>query len=304
MTRTVPHFSAVAVTAAIFVLIQLGGLLLVSPLIDTDDPVATEPGGATLGIIFIAALLVITALMLAAFRWGLTWIIRGMVFAVAFVMIWVVSSELLRRIPRLPGVDLLAAAIAAVLIGVLITYPRWYVLNIVGVIVGIGAVALLGMSLGIQSVFVLLVLLAIYDAISVYGTKHMLSLAEGAIKGKLPVVLIIPLRLPFEMDVESDTTDSPDALMIGLGDAVIPGMLAISAAIHGPIEPTMIAGIPVAGPHIGVMVGTVIALIGLFVIPSRERAHPGLPFLSTGAIAGYLVGSLLVGIGPIEAIMQ
>ena len=51
---------------------------------------------------------------------------------------------------------------------VLYRYPEWYVVDLVGVCIAGGVSALLGISLTVIPVIVLLVLLAIYDAISVY----------------------------------------------------------------------------------------------------------------------------------------
>ncbi len=44
---------------------------------------------------------------------------------------------------------------------------------------GAGAAALFGISFGLLPAILLLSVLAVYDAISVYGTEHMLDLAEG-----------------------------------------------------------------------------------------------------------------------------
>ena len=49
-----------------------------------------------------------------------------------------------------------------------------------------------GVSLGTVPVILLLVILAVYDAISVYKTKHMITLAEGVIDLKTPILFVIP----------------------------------------------------------------------------------------------------------------
>ena len=65
-------------------------------------------------------------------------------------------------------------------------------IDISGIIVGAGAIAIFGMSLGILLVIILLIVLAIYDAISVYKTKHMIDLADTVMDLKLPILLVIP----------------------------------------------------------------------------------------------------------------
>jgi hypothetical protein len=43
------------------------------------------------------------------------------------------------------------------------------------------------------------VVLAVYDAISVYGTEHMLTLAEGVMDLNVPILLVVPTTLSFSM---------------------------------------------------------------------------------------------------------
>lgn len=92
---------------------------------------------------------------------------------------------------------------------------------------GAGAAALFGISFGLLPALLLLSVLAVYDAISVYGTEHMLDLAEGVMALKIPVVLVVPTTLSFsyldpestegvvdgheEADAGSDTGDSSGA---------------------------------------------------------------------------------------------
>ena len=78
--------------------------------------------------------------------------------------------------------------IAVALVVALYKYPEWYVIDLCGVIVGAGAIAIFGISLSILLVIILLVVLAVYDAISVYQTKHMIDLADTVMDLKLPVL--------------------------------------------------------------------------------------------------------------------
>lgn len=308
---------AIAATAGLFLLIHLGGLALVAPLLDTEA--STEPtGGADpiLAAVFVVALLLVTAGMLAAFRWGLTWLVRGLVLFVSFGLSWFVLDTFLPSVVAPGGIAVLPVLLAGGLTLALYRYPEWYVLDITGVLVGSAAVAMLGLTLGVQAVIVLLVLLAVYDLISVHGTKHMLTLAEGAMRSHLPVMLVIPLHSSFSLlsetddqaeareheDEDDETFTADGALIIGVGDAVIPGMLATSVALYGPVEPTAVLGIPLNEPILGVIGGTIVGLLGLMTIANRGSPQPGLPFLSSGAILGYLIGAIAIGVGPLEAL--
>ncbi|GAH12061.1 unnamed protein product, partial [marine sediment metagenome] len=66
---------------------------------------------------------------------------------------------------------ILSIAFAVILTITLFKYPEWYVIDVCGIIVGAGAIAIFGISLDIFLVLILLIVLAIYDAISVYKTK-------------------------------------------------------------------------------------------------------------------------------------
>jgi presenilin-like A22 family membrane protease len=72
---------------------------------------------------------------------------------------------------------------------------------------GAGAAALFGISFGLLPALVLLSVLAVYDAISVYGTEHMLDLAEGVMDLKIPVVLVVPMTLSYSYLAAGSTDD-------------------------------------------------------------------------------------------------
>jgi presenilin-like A22 family membrane protease len=92
-----------------------------------------------------------------------------------------------------PARAAVAVALSAAVGAALLVHPEWYVIDGAGVLMGAGAAGLFGISFGPLPAVVLLVALAVYDAISVYGTRHMLSLAEGVMDLRIPVVLVIPL---------------------------------------------------------------------------------------------------------------
>lgn len=83
--------------------------------------------------------------------------------------------------------------------------------------------------------------------------------------------------------------DEPrDAFYMGLGDTVIPGLLAVSASLYLPQSASflMTANLWAAA---GAMIGGLLGYLVLFRYVLRGRPQAGLPFLDTGAIAGYLI---------------
>lgn len=331
----------VGFTAVLFFFVQLGALALVPTFYEQGYQTVEDPTNPTNSLVYIGAILVATAVMLAAFKYELQWLVKAFVTLAAGSLAWYVFSVFFS--------PLLAVIPAFGLAVLLIVYPEWYVIDAAGVLMGAGAAGLFGISFGLLPALVLLSILAIYDAISVYGTEHMLDLAAGVMDLNLPVVLVVPTTLSYSLredtppvttddtttdgsssDTETrehtadesaergvDTTNSADetsteeqhvrdAFFIGLGDAVMPTVLVASAAFFLPTELTPslgISGIPALTlPALTAMIGTFIGLFILMWLVTKDRAHAGLPLLNGGAISGYLIGALLSGVPFIRAL--
>jgi len=181
-------------------------------------------------------------------------------------------------------------------------YPEWYILDAFGILVCAGVTSLLGVSMTVLPVIILMVILAVYDAISVYKTRHMVALAEGAIKMKAPLLFIVPKSRDYSFrrkDAGSISMGNGKkkgdrgAYFLGMGDAIIPSILVISASWSYP--PGDILGLNL--PALGAMLGTYAGFI-LLMTTSRDRPQAGLPFLNSGSILGFLAGCLAAGIQP------
>jgi len=79
---------------------------------------------------------------------------------------------------------------------------------------------------------------------------------------------------------------------MGLGDAVMPTILVVSANIFLD-SPLKYMGI--SYPSIGAMIGTLIGYAALMVFVMKGKPQAGLPFLNTGVILGYVAGVLITG---------
>jgi len=322
--------AGVGFAALLFVLVQLGALALVPTFYAEGYQTVEDPSDPTNSLVYIGAILVATAAMLAAFKFNLQWVVRGFVVLATASLSWYVFSVFL---PPLPAIGA-SAAVA----GALLAYPEWYVIDTAGVLMGAGAAGLFGISFGLLPALVLLVVLAVYDAISVYGTEHMLDLAAGVMELNLPVVLVVPTTLSYSLreaatDVGSEDSESEadgrgdgsvtdgateprdgdapdeeirDAFFIGLGDAVIPTVLVASAAFFLPSSLTPSLGVPglpaLTLPALTAMLGTFAGLFTLLWMVLKGRPHAGLPLLNGGAIGGYLVGALASGVPLLTAL--
>ncbi|HVQ00075.1 MAG TPA: presenilin family intramembrane aspartyl protease PSH [Candidatus Thermoplasmatota archaeon] len=196
----------------------------------------------------------------------------------------------------------LSVLFAVILVAVLVRYPEWYVIDLSGIIIGTGAVALFGISLSILLVIIFLIGLAVYDAISVYKTKHMIDLADTVMDLKLPVLLVIPKIRRYSLIKETKRLkeqikagEERDAFFMGLGDVVMPGILVASVYTNIP------NGLWVA---FSVIVGTLVGFTVLMTFVVKGKPQAGLPLLCSGAILGYVISSYaffgtLVGLGPL-----
>ncbi len=167
----------------------------------------------------------------------------------------------------LPFIGVLSAIPSAALLAALIKTRHWIVVNISAILIGGAITAIFGISMEPLPVIVLLVALAVYDYIAVYKTRHMVTLADSVSELKIPVVYIIPGK-------------ERDAIM-GVGDAVMPNILAVSALIFNSC---------IYQAALTFLAGYVGLILLLRMVERSEKAHPGLPILNSLAIAGFLLG--------------
>ncbi|WP_440765083.1 presenilin family intramembrane aspartyl protease PSH [Natronorubrum sp. DTA7] len=198
-------YLAVAFTVALFLGVQLGALALVEPFQEAGHQAVEDPDDPTNSAVYFGIILGATALMLVTFKYDAQWLIKAMIVGVSVMLAWFVFAELVPPVVTVGEVNALAALAALVVGAALLFYPEWYVIDTTGVVMGAGAAALFGISFGLLPAILLLAVLAVYDAISVYRTEHMLDLAEGVMDLKIPVVLVIPTSLSYSYLASSST---------------------------------------------------------------------------------------------------
>lgn len=199
---------------SLFVVVQLGALALVPTFFEQGYQPVENPQDPTLSIAYIGGILVATVFMLAAFKYKLDQAVRYVVIGTSGLLSWYVFGALLPTVIAIP----LAASVSVSLL----LYPEWYVIDAAGVLMGAAAAGLFGITFGLLPALILLTVLAVYDAISVYGTEHMLSLAEGVMDLRIPVILVIPLSIGYSLrsddfsgaagvhEEDEDSAETPD----------------------------------------------------------------------------------------------
>ena len=207
------------------------------------------------------------------------------------------------------GPLLAALMITTILMILLYVHSEWYVVNTVGVLVGSGVIVMLGVTFVPTLIIVFMIAAAVYDAWAVYRSKHMLDLADTMIGLRLPILLVAPQEKGYSfidetvsMKQKNEAQPAPprpmntsqpkkkkgkDAMFMGLGDVIFPGMLVLSAAQY--IEGS--EGFQIA---MTTLLGGLIGYFVLMTYVARGRAQAGLPLLNGGAILGYVIGGMLL----------
>jgi presenilin-like A22 family membrane protease len=278
---------------SLFVIIHLLSMLITRPFEAADLDVFENPNDITNIVIFFVIMLVVTVtILLIAKFWKKQFIQVIILGSIGYTAIFVFYPLLSMIVSG--TLSLIISLIAtAILVLALIKYPEWYVIDISGIIVGVGAIGIFGISLGIFLVIVLLIGLSIYDAISVYKTKHMIDLADAVMELKLPVMLVVPKTTKYSLIKETEgikekleSGEKREAFFLGLGDIVMPGILVV-ASLHNIAG----AGLLIA---LSVMVGTLVGFAVLMSVVIKGKPQAGLPYLCSGAILGYVISSYLL----------
>ncbi|MDD1685325.1 MAG: hypothetical protein LUQ19_05480 [Methanoregula sp.] len=272
--------------------VETGALLLSLPVQASGITAFEDPSSMENPFIFIAILLVFTAFLLVLIRYNLKRVIAaiiGISIFLTFCYIFAAVMYALMGATDTATVTVLVLSILATLL--LYKFPEWYVIDALGVLIGAGVASIFGVSLDIVPVLILLVLLALYDAISVYKTKHMITLAEGVIDLKTPILFVVPKRrnYSFIRDGIGKLGDGGEraAFIIGMGDMIMPSILVVSANIFlGGWRLLGMVNLPALGAIAGSLAGLVVLLY--FVMSGKPQA--GLPPLNGGTILGFLAG--------------
>ena len=260
--------------AVLLVLTQVIAVLLAAPFAASGIKAFQDPESMWNTVYFIILIIGFTALILLVLKFGGDKLVQFIMLAAVAVTMYYVMAVLVPY-GYVPIVITIALTV------LLYIFPEWYILDATGLVIGGGAAAMFGISLDIIPVILLMILLAIYDAISVYKTKHMVSLAESIVDMRLPILFVLPRKRNFSIVKNSDMGE---AFFMGLGDAIIPSMLVVSAFVN----------YTSAAPALGAALGTLAGYAVLSRIAGRGKPHAGLPFLNSGAIIGFVIGLALL----------
>lgn len=251
--------------ALIFLFANLLAVLSTHSYVSAGMVVFENPEDISNSVIYFILILLFTGLVLLLAK--SQQFLAGLIYFLTLISIFYVLT---------PFLDISALFVAIAITALLIKKPHWLLVNISAFMLSVGISAMFGISLEPLPVIVLLAILAVYDAISVYKTKHMLSLADSVTKINAPMVFIIPKR--------------ENKMLMGVGDVVMPAILAVSAQRFTSAPEIAFIKISALLTIIGGFLGLTLLL---YLVEKRKGAHAGLPFINTGAIVGFLLATLI-----------
>jgi len=280
----------ILVITAMFILVQAIGMTTANEfnqLVQAGEiePAFEDPSNPANAVGMFAYLLVMTGILLAAIRYKKKLLL---VFeALAIFLATDIVLELLIPVTLLmiPLGTVLAAAITA-----------WKMLkptilnqNIALILSVSGAGAILGASMGILPTLILMLLLAIYDFIAVFLTKHMVYLAKAVTERPTAFTAAIPYKFSKPTHVKSIQTGKKQlkkahTFQLGGGDFAIPLVFTSSILVNHSVTSAIITSI-----------GATLSLFILFYMVMKEpgRPLPALPPICAGATIAFLLSTMV-----------
>ena len=322
--------------------------ITIQPVWDEDEVRAFGAEGTTqTGYIFLELALIgiFTFVIIWLARKNLEIIIKGFImFSLYFSLMYVVAPYvalilMLTTIGTTTNVFLITFILNFILMATLWKYPEWYIVNLVGILVGSGVITMIGISFVPILIIIFMTFAAIYDHWAVNGSKHMLELADTMIDLKLPILLVAPkdkgytfleekgdvMKEKIQQPSQEDWNDPKtrpvkvekggrDALFMGLGDVIFPGMLVISTITFLPETGAVVGSLPLSSEFgwihldpllvgLGTLLGGLVGYLGLMTQVAKGKPQAGLPLLNGGSILCYFITGLIV-YGPSDLIQQ
>src|SRR5216117_1487656 len=309
MRREIP---SVAAMAALLVGSQIAAIALSPIFAGAGFQAFQRPEDVTNTVIYLIMILAFTAVILGLVRYKRQNLAKYVIMASIFI-----TLAFILLLPLFYGLDyatggtadgvllgnvatVLAFTLAAGLVYLLVKFPEWYVVDAIGITTAAGVTAILGISFGTLPAILLLIALAFYDAWAVYRTKHMITLADELTSQRLPILLVIPKKAGYSFRQQKSlkeqvaSGEERESMFVGLGDLIIPGILAVSAFTFLTAPGRSFAGL---APNAFVALGTVLgSLVGFFFLMRfvlKGNPQAGLPLLNGGALLGFLLTNLL-----------
>lgn len=197
------------------------------------------------------------------------------IFALSiFSGVWFVSSLILPEF---------ALPLALIITAVRYVAPYILLQNVLLMIGIAGISTAIGIGASWQTLALVLMILAVYDIIAVYGTGHMVTMFKSMADQGVIFALIIPEQPRLLLRRLKDVNNQEGFFFLGTGDLALPCLFIASAALLGW---TFALGAAV-GSCMGLM------LTNMLFARLHRRPMPALPPIVLGTLAGFFVTMLL-----------
>ncbi len=210
-------------------------------------------------------ILLATGLLLLLLKYGLDRIIKIMIVSGFMVGLYFTFSNIFNQVIGLT---------VAMLLTILYALKRNSILVmdfvLLFVIPGIGSI--LGASLSVIPALIFIIVLSVYDIIAVFGTKHMVKLANLANESEsnIPLMFAIPSEDRY--------------LALGTGDMALPVVFTVALLRNYPMEYSLVTA---AGGLIGLVA------IVVYILNRKGLALPALPPITVGLLSGFIASILI-----------
>jgi presenilin-like A22 family membrane protease len=260
--------------AIVFISVQTIGLYIAKQLffLGLQQPPFTEDiNDITNSIYLISVILLMTGFILLLLKIRKTkkflWLMEGLA---------VFSTSLIFFTALFPTNDFLVIIITLSIIVWRYTHRENVLFrDFVSLIAIAGAGAFLGISLGLIPILTFIIILAIYDIIAVFYTKHMVEIGKQSVNNNFAFTVAFPTK--------------KHTFELGNGDLVIPLCVASSILVNGPFNNNgLITGLCLGASFIGLMTS-------IYTVSVKKIPLPALP-PQTILMVIVIISGLLLGL--------
>ncbi|MEW5996190.1 MAG: presenilin family intramembrane aspartyl protease [Candidatus Micrarchaeota archaeon] len=232
-----------------------------------QEYIAVEHGVSSLPL-FVLYILIGAAVFLVMMKLHIE-----LLFALLEMLVISVTSSILFYAFIRPFIaDALPAMALAALLGVLLAVAKHFIRllkNLAAVLSSAGAGAVFGFTFSFLASLIFFLLMAVYDYIAVFRTRHMVSMAREIIRHDMSFTVTAKERLP---------TGAESRLDLGTGDLALPIMVEVSAYQIHPVLSLI------------TMMGAAAGVTFVLVYAWRKKVFlPAIPFIFSGILLSLIV---------------
>lgn len=159
-------------------------------------------------------------------------------------------------------------------------FPSIFFHNIIFLISIVAFSSALSLQFDAITIIVILALLAVYDIVSVYFTKHMVKMAKAMIEKHLIFGFIIPEKIRYNFLGVDKAKPGTGVVFLGGGDVGLPLFLVANVASTNITQGLIVAIFSILG---------MVLSYYLFISQKLKKPMPALPPISMMSILGYVL---------------